>query len=106
MSDSLNPLADLRAAIDLARSRSINARWPDAGLSVEEHAAWGALSTALAAAEAEREGMREALKKIAAYDDEGGNHMLKSRGSYASFDEPGSVEIARRALNSEPSDAK
>jgi hypothetical protein len=41
-----------------------------------------------------------ALKQIASYDDEGANHRLAATGSYALFDEPGSVEIARAALES------
>lgn len=40
----------------------------------------------------------EALKKIAAFDDEQGNAYLKAHGSYGGFDEPGSVQIARNAL--------
>lgn len=42
--------------------------------------------------------MHEALSKIAAWDDEGANRKLESTGDYTSFDEPGSVEIARAAL--------
>lgn len=41
---------------------------------------------------------RNALIKIACLDDKGANDRLKVRGSYAAFDEPGSVEIARKAL--------
>ena len=48
--------------------------------------------------QAENARMREALEKIASLDDEGANAYLKNHGSYAMFDEPGSVEIARSAL--------
>jgi hypothetical protein len=41
---------------------------------------------------------KEALKKIAAYDDAAASAYLRATGSYASFDEPKSVEIARTAL--------
>ncbi len=39
-----------------------------------------------------------ALREIAAFDDEGANARLVKTGSYSSFDEPGSVQIARAAL--------
>jgi hypothetical protein len=42
---------------------------------------------------------KEALKRIAAFDDKGANEMLEKRGIYAAFDEPGSVRIARTALD-------
>jgi hypothetical protein len=41
-----------------------------------------------------------ALKQIAAFNDEGASKHLEQTGSYSSFDEPGSVEIARKALAS------
>lgn len=41
---------------------------------------------------------KTALEKIAAYDDTGANARLKATGSYALFDEPGSVQTAREAL--------
>jgi len=44
--------------------------------------------------------MLDALIEIAAYDDHGANETLKRTGSYSSFDEPGSVETARKALSS------
>ena len=47
---------------------------------------------------AERRGLVEALTRIAAYDDEGANQNLKLTGGYGSIDEPGSVQIARSAL--------
>lgn len=40
----------------------------------------------------------EALTKIAAFDDTGANYRLETLGSYAGFDEPGSVKVAREAL--------
>lgn len=43
--------------------------------------------------------MMDALIEIAAYDDHGANEALARKGSYSSFDEPGSVEIARVALS-------
>lgn len=39
-----------------------------------------------------------ALTRIAAFDDTGANERLARDGSYASFDEPSSVQIAREAL--------
>jgi hypothetical protein len=42
--------------------------------------------------------LRAALEKIACFDDLGANKRLTSSGSYGSFDEPGSVRIAREAL--------
>lgn len=46
----------------------------------------------------ERNILRGALIKIAAFDDGMANDALGARGSYALFDEPGSVAIARDAL--------
>lgn len=43
-------------------------------------------------------GLVEALERIACYDDERAESRLRITGSYGSFDEPGSVEIAREAL--------
>lgn len=42
----------------------------------------------------------EALEKIACFDDETAtaNEWLEKTGSYASFDEPGSVAVARAAI--------
>lgn len=40
-----------------------------------------------------------ALREIACYDDKGANERLKATGSYSYFDEPGSVMIARKALD-------
>lgn len=44
------------------------------------------------------ERFREALTKIAAYDDERASKLLELTGSYGGFDEPGSAQIARAAL--------
>ncbi len=41
---------------------------------------------------------RAALTKIAAFDDVRANERLAQTGSYSSFDEPGSVAMAREAL--------
>lgn len=46
----------------------------------------------------EIERLREALKKIAAYDDHLAQKHLEETGSYGAFDEPGSVGMAREAL--------
>jgi hypothetical protein len=54
---------------------------------------------ALATSEAAREKLEAALREIAAYDDTGANERLAKTGSYGSFDEPGSVQIARAALD-------
>ena len=43
---------------------------------------------------------REALQRIACFDDEGAEAWLRKHGSYGGFDEPGSVEIARTTLAS------
>jgi hypothetical protein len=40
----------------------------------------------------------EALERIACYGDESAGAFLDRTGSYAAFDEPGSVQIAREAL--------
>lgn len=48
--------------------------------------------------EARVERLEGALREIAAYDDERASAHLASEGSYAMFDEPGNVEIARQAL--------
>lgn len=40
----------------------------------------------------------EALNSIAAFTDELANDRLKETGSYSSFDEPGSVQLARETL--------
>jgi hypothetical protein len=55
----------------------------------------------------ECEKFREALTKIAAYDDAAASAYLRATGSYAHFDEPKAVEIARTALEdrAEPSSA-
>lgn len=42
----------------------------------------------------------EALEVIAAYNDISASNYFKDTGSYSCFDEPGSVEIARKALAS------
>jgi chromosome segregation ATPase len=52
----------------------------------------------ITALQSERDRLREALEKIAAYDDTGAEANLKATGSYSSFDEPGSVQRARAAL--------
>lgn len=41
---------------------------------------------------------KEALIKIAAFHDTSAEERFKATGSYGSFDEPGSVQIAREAL--------
>lgn len=42
---------------------------------------------------------KNALKKIAAFDDAIGCEHLAATGSYGAFDEPASVANARKALN-------
>jgi hypothetical protein len=44
------------------------------------------------------EALIAALTKIAAFDDRSASEHLAKNGSYAMFDEPHSVEIARKAL--------
>ena len=51
--------------------------------------------------ERENARLREALEKIAAFNDVAGSQQLADTGSYTAFDEPGSVEIARASLNGE-----
>lgn len=41
---------------------------------------------------------KNALKKIAAFDDAIGCEHLAATGSYAAFDEPASVQLARKTL--------
>lgn len=55
-------------------------------------------SERLASLEAENARLREALDRIAAWDDTGAGELLTACGSYSAFDEPGSVEIARKVL--------
>jgi YHS domain-containing protein len=43
--------------------------------------------------------IRDALQTIAAFTDEAANQRLARDGSYASFDEPNAVQIARKALS-------
>jgi len=50
------------------------------------------------AAQPEVERLREALTEIAAFNNTGANEHLRRFGTYAMFDEPGSVKIARAAL--------
>ena len=45
--------------------------------------------------------MHGALTEIAAFDDAWGNKRLEVHGTYSSFDEPSSVQIARAALEGE-----
>lgn len=47
---------------------------------------------------AENARLREALTRIACFDDIEANITLEKRGSYSSFDEPDAVYIARTAL--------
>lgn len=54
---------------------------------------------ALIAVCAENDRLREAFVGIAAFDDEGANLRLKTTGSYALFDEPGAVQVAREILS-------
>lgn len=42
--------------------------------------------------------MREALAKLAAFDDQYAGDILEYRGDYSSFDEPEAVKVAREAL--------
>lgn len=51
---------------------------------------------------AQGDGMRDALVKIADFDDSIGNARLEKHGEYSGFDEPRSVKIAREALASHP----
>ena len=52
----------------------------------------------ITALEAERDALKEALTKIAAYTDDMASDHLAATGSYGRFDECYSVETARRAL--------
>jgi hypothetical protein len=56
------------------------------------------LTQQVADLEAEVARLREALERIAAYDDHGAEEVLEAKGSYGCFDEPVSVQIAREAL--------
>jgi hypothetical protein len=58
------------------------------GRIVADFIAWAACAPSL----------RDALVDIACFTDEGANRRLAERGSYSSFDEPGSVQIARAEL--------
>ena len=51
--------------------------------------------------QAENKRLREALNRISHWNDFRASDRLERTGSYAGFDEPGSVEIARAALKGE-----
>ena len=53
------------------------------------------------ALEAERARYRQALIRIAMFHDEAASEKLSQTGRYSRFDEPVSVEIARKALAEE-----
>ena len=57
------------------------------------------LQSRIALSEAREAKCVEALTKIATFDDKGANYHLEHTGSFAQFDEPGSVQIAREALS-------
>jgi len=63
-------------------------------------AALEASEAARVKAEQERDALKEALTKIAAYTDDMASDHLAATGSYGRFDECYSVETARRALES------
>jgi hypothetical protein len=58
-------------------------------------------ATALESHRGRVEVLEKALKEIACFDDDAAGAYLKNHSSYARFDEPGSVEIARAALSPE-----
>jgi hypothetical protein len=51
--------------------------------------------------QAEIKHLRKALTKIAAFGDKGACELLKNTGSWGTFDEPESVQVARAALKGE-----
>ncbi len=61
-------------------------------------ASFDKLSVSVLRVKRERDEFRVALEQIAALNDESANGVLELTGSYRGFDEPGSVEIARVAL--------
>lgn len=67
-------------------------------VSVKRHqvAAWN--RRAAIEADPGRKALIEALEKIASFDDALACARLEASGTYANFDEPGSVQIARAAL--------
>lgn len=67
-------------------------------LTEEENAANFRLVRDAPAMLAENRRLREALEKIAAFDDQFASARLERTGSYSLFDEPGSVAAARAAL--------
>ena len=62
------------------------------------HELTGRAATALTEAEAKLAKAREALEKLASWDDVGGNNWLACNASWAGFDEPYSVRTARACL--------
>lgn len=46
----------------------------------------------------QRERLLATLQKLAAFDDAGGNMVLRKQGDYSGFDEPGAVRLARELL--------
>ena len=58
----------------------------------------GQLQDEIKVKDAQIEKLVEALRSIACYEDDAAGRMLANTGSYAGFDEPGSVFMARKAL--------
>lgn len=82
-------IATLEAFIDEAEKACLALEAENADLRSGEY---------LARVIEERDRYRKALERIAAYDDGHANEYLSKNGSYAGFDEPWSVMIARSTL--------
>lgn len=75
--------------------------WRNEGQETEAEIADKVANLLLSQAQ-EIERLRKALTHIAAYDDELASARLAKTGRYGAFDEPGSVKIAREALDNLP----
>lgn len=106
LSKQNNPAPSPVSADDLGWSIPANLRWlaDQSGRPDYVPAGWLTGAFLIRAAEKiealaeENERLHSALHIIASYGDKGANERLRATGSYSSFDEPGSVELARLAL--------
>lgn len=100
MSEAMLTREQLNAAFDAWKRDALIA-----GIAPPE---WQARIEAIRALALSSIAMREALNKIAMFNDIMANRCLASSGTYKWFDEPVSVQIARETLASlpEPNDAE
>lgn len=87
--------ADVQKCVEYIRNRYESQH----SAIIEAIKARKAAESSLAEAQLRIAGLEAALHEIAAFHDVGASKYLADLGSYGGFDEPGSVEIARRALS-------